>query len=122
MYLFGCVGSSKVALVVKNLPANAGNISDSGLIPGQEDPLERGLAAHSSILAWRIPWTEEPGGYSPWVAESQTRLKQLSTHGLGLDCGTWDLHCVIFTAWDLSLWCTDSQAVAQGLSSGSVWA
>ena len=61
MYLFGCVGSSKVGLVVKNLPANAGNIGDSGLIPGQEDPLERGLVAHSSILAWRIPRTEEPG-------------------------------------------------------------
>ena len=29
---------------------------------GQEDPLEEGMAAHSSILAWRIPWTEEPGG------------------------------------------------------------
>ena len=29
---------------------------------GREDPLERGVAAHSSILAWRIPWTEEPGG------------------------------------------------------------
>ena len=31
-----------------------------------EDPLEKGTAAHSSILAWRIPWTEEPGGCSPW--------------------------------------------------------
>ena len=33
---------------------------------GQEDPLEEGMATHSSIPAWRIPWTEEPGGYSPW--------------------------------------------------------
>ena len=33
---------------------------------GQEDPLEKGMATHSSILAWRILWTEEPGGYSPW--------------------------------------------------------
>ena len=34
---------------------------------GQEDPLEKGMATHPSILAWRIPWTEEPGGlYSPW--------------------------------------------------------
>ena len=31
-------------------------------VPGQEDPLEQGMAAHSSILAWRIPWTEELGG------------------------------------------------------------
>ena len=34
---------------------------------GQEDPLEKEMATHSSILAWEIPWTEEPGGlYSPW--------------------------------------------------------
>ena len=42
---------------------------------GQEDPLEKGIATHSSILAWRIPGTEEPGGL--WVcgvAKSQTRL------------------------------------------------
>ena len=33
---------------------------------GPEGPLEKGMATHSSILAWRIPWTEEPVGYSPW--------------------------------------------------------
>ena len=33
---------------------------------GQEDPLEKEMATHSSILAWRIPWTEEPGGLCPW--------------------------------------------------------
>jgi len=43
-----------VAPVVKNPPANAGDIRDAGLIPGLE------MATHSSILAWRIPWTEEP--------------------------------------------------------------
>ena len=32
---------------------------------GQEGPLEKGMATHHSILAWRIPWTEEPGGHSP---------------------------------------------------------
>ena len=31
----------------------------------QEDPLEKGMVTHSSIIAWRIPWTEEPGGYGP---------------------------------------------------------
>ena len=40
--------------VVKHPSANAG--------VGQEDPLEKGMATHSSILAWEIPWTEEPGG------------------------------------------------------------
>ena len=33
---------------------------------GQEDPLEKGMATHCSILAWRIPWTEDLAGYSPW--------------------------------------------------------
>ena len=50
-----------VLVVVKNPPANAGDIRDVGLIPGPEDPLEEGRAMHFSILAWRIPWTEEPG-------------------------------------------------------------
>ena len=53
-------GTSQVALVVKNLPADA---RDESSIPGGwEDPLEKEMATHSSILAWRIPWTEEPGG------------------------------------------------------------
>ena len=45
--------------MVKNLPAHAGDVD---LIPGSEDPLEEEMASHSSILACRIPWTEEPGG------------------------------------------------------------
>ena len=49
-----------MSLVVKNPPANAGDIRDADLIPGLEDPLEEGMTTHSSILAWRIPWTEEP--------------------------------------------------------------
>ena len=50
-----------VVLVVKNLPANA-EIRHRSSIPRSKDPLEEGTATHSSILAWRIPWTEEPGG------------------------------------------------------------
>ena len=46
-------------LVVKNPPASAGDIKDAGLILGQEDPLEEGMATHSNILAWSIP--EESG-------------------------------------------------------------
>ena len=41
---------------------SACNAGDPDLTPGWEDPLEGGVATHSSILAWRIPWTEEPGG------------------------------------------------------------
>ena len=37
-----------------------------------------GMAAHSSILAWKIPWTEEPGGLQPIASQNQTQLKQLS--------------------------------------------
>ena len=52
--------ASLVAQTVKNLPA-----VQETWIPflGREDPLEKGMATHSSILAWRIPWTEEPGGH-----------------------------------------------------------
>ena len=45
--------------MIKNPPVSAG---DTGLIPGWEDPLEKEMATHSSILAWKISWTEEPGG------------------------------------------------------------
>ena len=47
---------------VKNLPANAGDTGDTGSIPGSETALEKEMVMHSSILAWKIPWTEEPGG------------------------------------------------------------
>ena len=57
-----CSGASHVALMVKNPPANAGDIRDAGSVLGWEDPLEEGIAAHSSILAWRTPWTEKLGG------------------------------------------------------------
>ena len=53
--------ASQVALVVKNLPANAGEVMWVRSL-GEEDPQEDGMATHSSILSWRIPWTEEPGG------------------------------------------------------------
>ena len=46
-----------MVLVIKSPPANEGDI----LSLGQEDPLEEGMATHSNILAWRAPWTEEPG-------------------------------------------------------------
>ena len=48
--------------MVKTPPANAGDIRATGSILGREDPLEEGTATHTSILAWRMPWTEEPGG------------------------------------------------------------
>jgi len=60
--------ASQVALVVKNPPGNARGVRDVGL----EDPLEEEMAIHSSILAWKIPWTEEPGGLQSKGSQSQT--------------------------------------------------
>ena len=58
--------ASLVAQRLKRLPA----MLDTWVwFLGQEDPLEKEMATHSSILAWRIPWTEEPVGYSPWGSE-----------------------------------------------------
>ena len=47
--------------MVKNLPANAGDVRDEGSISGLGRSLEKGMAIHSSIIAWRIPWTGEHG-------------------------------------------------------------
>ena len=53
------MGASLMAQMAKNLPA----MQETWVqFLGQEDPLEKGMATHSSILAWKIPWTEEPGG------------------------------------------------------------
>ena len=52
---------SQVVLAVKNPAVNAGDIRSLGLVPGSRKPLEEGMATHSSIFAWRIPWIEEPG-------------------------------------------------------------
>ena len=54
--------SSQGALVIKNLPASAGDMRGGFNLPlGGEDPLKEVMATYSSSLAWRIPWTEEPG-------------------------------------------------------------
>ena len=59
-YIYICItGASLVAQTVKNPPAMQKTWVQS---LGWKDPLEKGMAVHSSILAWRIPWTEEPGG------------------------------------------------------------
>ena len=64
----GIFGASLVAQLVKNLPA----MQETWVqFLGWEDPLEKEMATHSSILAWRIPWTEEPGSLqSMWSQES----------------------------------------------------
>ena len=59
---FLCYILLEVALVVKNWPVKAGDKRDAGLIPGSGRSLEKEIASHFSILAWRIPWTKESGG------------------------------------------------------------
>ena len=56
------VWASQVALVVKNLPASAGDRRDVGSIPESGRSPEEGMKTHPSVLPWRVPWTEEPGG------------------------------------------------------------
>ena len=64
--------SLQVAQMVKNLPAVQETWVQS---LGQEDPLEEGMATHSSVLAWEIPWTEEPGELqSMGLQESDTMI------------------------------------------------
>ena len=64
IYTMGFSGGS----VVKNLPAIA---RDVGSVPGSGGPLEKGVSTHSSILAWEIPWTEEPGRLQSMGSEKE---------------------------------------------------
>ena len=73
-------GASQVALVVKNVPANAGDRRDVGLIPGLGRSPEGGMATCSSILAWRIPMDREACGLWSVGWQSGTQLKRLSMH------------------------------------------
>ena len=59
-------------------PANAGEYQTRVQSLGREDPLEEGMATHSSILAWRIPWTEEPSGLQSMGSQELDMAEQLS--------------------------------------------
>ena len=69
-----------MAQTVKNLPAIAEEARDAGSIPGSGRSLEEGMVIHSSILAWRILWTEESGGYSPW-GHKETDTIEVTEYG-----------------------------------------
>ena len=60
--------------MVKNPPANEGDAGDSGSTLDREDPLEKEMTTHSSILAGEIPWTGKAGGLQPMGSQSWTRL------------------------------------------------
>ena len=80
--------------MVKSLPANAGDIRDAGRSLGWEDPLEEGMATHSRILAWRIPWTEEPGRGATFhrVKKNQSLLKLLRCTHMILNLTSCKIH------------------------------
>ena len=73
--------TSLVAQMVKNLPAVQEACIGS---LGQEDSLKKEMATHPSILAWRIPWTEEPGGLSPWGHRELDTTEQLIQYRISL--------------------------------------
>ena len=66
---------------------------------GWEDPLEKGMATHSSVLAWRIPWTEEPGGYSPWGRKESNMTERLLLSNL--ECHVGPSEWLRFLLWNL---------------------
>ena len=117
------MGTSPVAQKVKNLPAMEETQVRS---LGWEDPLKKGMTSHSSILAWRIPWTKEPGGLHSmgsqrvkhdWVPNTHTHT-HTHTHfwyylwcwekSIMIPCfSEWEYLCLLFHFWTLLeiLWC-----------------
>ena len=81
-----------MVLVAENPPPNAGDVRDLGSITGWEDPLEEGMATHCSILAWRIPWTEEPG-----------RIQSIGSHRVRHDW--WNLAHKVYYCFSVTQTC-----------------
>ena len=79
-YVIFLSSSLRMAIVVKNPPANTGDKRDVGSIPGLGRTPVEGMATHSCIPAWRNPWTEEPGGLQSMGSQSWIWLNWLSTH------------------------------------------
>ena len=77
--------------MVKNLPAMQETQVQS---PGGEDPLEEGMATHSSILAWDISWTEEPGGPPPLPPPTTTSQENGSKKYFKSQAENWKMSCL----------------------------
>ena len=73
---------------------SAWNAGDPDSIPGQKDPQEKRMATHSSILAWRIPWTEEPGRLQSRRSQSWTGLTAYHFH----------FHVIVYWAQEAPQW------------------
>ena len=89
-------GVSWELLVLKNPPTNPGDMRDMVPFLGQEDPLEEGMATHSSILAWRIPWSKESGGL-------QSIGSQRVRHDWSDSAGMHTLHMTFRMFWEEAL-------------------
>ena len=77
--MFQSYRASLVTQMVKNLPAMQETQETQVWSLGQEDPLEKGMATLSSILAWRIPWTEKPGGLPSMRSQKESdTIEQLA--------------------------------------------
>ena len=72
----------QTVLVVKNPPGNAGDAGNLGSILGSKDPLEEKITAHSTSLAWEIPWTEEPGRRQSTGSQESNMTKHMYMHAL----------------------------------------
>ena len=113
--ILGC-GASHAVLAVKNSPADAQDRRDVGSSWVWDDPL-KSVATHSSIPAWRIPRTEEPGGLQSMGSQSQTRLKRCSAH----KCTFWGVRqhlaaVFLYNCADVDFWlCWVSIAVQAAL-------
>ena len=73
-------GLSQMVPVVRNLPAKVEDIGDAGSFPGSGKFPEEGMITHSSILAWRIPWAEEPGRPQSMGCKESDMTERLSIH------------------------------------------
>ena len=74
---------------------------------GWEDPLEKGMATHSSISAWKIPWTEEPGSYSPWGGKESDTTERLTLSHFSKSKTTWFEFQILFlfsSSYQLGRW------------------
>ena len=93
-------GASFVTQMVKNLPAKPETQVQS---LGQEEPLEKRMAPHSSVLAWRIPWTEAPGGPQPMGSQRVGQDWAINTFPRECVLGLWGESLVGFSPFDFNV-------------------
>ena len=86
---------------------SACNARDLGLILGSKDPLEKEMATHCSILVWRIPWTEEPGG-----------LQSMGSQRISHDWINWHFPFILLDIESIRQYCVKSRALVLGKSQG----